>query len=499
MPQQVKSRERVRAHGEVFTNPREVNAMLDMVKQETDRIDSRFLAPACKSGVFPREIAKRLIAGLESEIPDLEERLDHIYKNQLYGIAITELTSLLSRRSLYCSKWPNSTYSVVRFDNPKGNIEYVKMEHTWKNGRCRFCGAAEREYNREEGLEQYAYEFIHLDNPEEVFPMKFDVIIGNPPYQMSDGGNNASAIPIYQKFVHQAKVLNPRFLIMITPSRWVSGGKGLDAFRKEMLNDRHIRKMIDYINAKDCFPQNSVGGGVNYFLWERDYQGDCEITTALGSQKDTRTRPLNEFPTFVRHNKAVSVVHKVLKDKPRTVDSMVSSRNPFGLPTSERGHEKKQQGDLVLISSKGRSFISRSEVEANNTIDSYKVLISRVTYEHAGEPDKEGMLRVLSKIELLEPGEVCTDSYLIVGPFEHRREAELMILYLKSRFARFLISQTLSSINLSKDKFCFVPIIDQCEDLSDENLCARFCLNEDESAYLFSLIRPMSLDGDSNA
>ena len=156
MPQQVKSRERVRAHGEVFTNPREVNAMLDMVKQETDRIDSRFLEPACESGVFPREIAKRLIAGLESEIPDLEERLDHIYKNQLYGIAITELTSLLSRRSLYCSKYSNSNFSVTKFSTAEGNIRFRHSSHTWSDGKCIFCGAAKSEYDRSIELENYA-------------------------------------------------------------------------------------------------------------------------------------------------------------------------------------------------------------------------------------------------------------------------------------------------------------------------------------------------------
>ncbi|NLH90993.1 MAG: restriction endonuclease [Atopobium sp.] len=478
------------SNDEVFTPPELANKMLNLLPQEIwSDPNTTFLDPACKSGVFLREIAKRLIAGLEGEYPDLQERLDHIYKKQIFGIAITELTSLLSRRSLYCSKYPNSKYSVVRFDNVEGNVRFKSIKHTWRDGRCIYCGASEEELDRDDTHESYAYEFIHIDDVRKELPMKFDVIIGNPPYQLNDGGNGASASPIYQKFVKQAKKLNPRYLVMITPSRWFSGGKGLTSFRKDMLSDRRIRKMVDFINAKDCFPQNSVGGGVNYFLWDRDHEGDCEITTVMGQKRDTMTRPLDEFPSFVRYNQAVSIIHKVSDAGMPTFDSLVSSRNPFGLPTSTRGHEKDQKGDLVLVSSKGRSFIARQDVDANDAIDKYKVMISRITYEHAGEPDKEGKLRVLSKIEVLAPGEVCTDSYLMIGPFDNEPVAQNAVRYLRTKFARFLISQTLSSINLNKDKFCFVPQVDLSgEPPSNESLYRMFGLTDEESAIVESLI-----------
>lgn len=481
------------SNDEVFTPPDVANKMLDMLPQELFRDpNTKFLDPACKSGVFLREIAKRLIAGLADKIPDLQERCDWIFKNQLYGIAITELTSLLSRRSVYCSKYSNSPFSITKFDNVEGNIIFHKIKHTWKNKKCIYCGTAENgDLNdiAREGMESHAYEFIHTLHPEDIFKMKFDVIISNPPYQLNDGGNGVSASPIYQYFVEKAKNLNPRYLTMIVPSRWFAGGKGLDKFRKEMLNDRHLVRIVDYINAKDCFPQNSISGGVNYFLWDRDHERDCEFTTVIGEHENTQTRKLNEFPVFVRYNAAVDMIHAIMATDFTPLSTIVSSRNPFGLPTSARGAEKKKAGMLTLVSSKGRGYISSAEVLSNkDIIDKYKIMVSRITYEHAGEPDKEGMFKVLSRVEVLKPGEVCTDSYLIIGSFNTESEAENCADYLKSKFVRFLVSQTMSSINLSKDKFGLIPMRDFSNPVDINLLYKMYNFTKADVEFIDSLI-----------
>jgi site-specific DNA-methyltransferase (adenine-specific) len=326
------------SNDEVFTPPSLVNDILDLLPAELwSNPHAKFLDPVSKSGVFLREMAKRLMLGLETQIPDKQERINHIFSQQLYGIAITDLTALLSRRSVYCSKTANGKYSICEiFDDEQGNIRYKRMKHTWHNGRCAYCGANQSEYDRDETLETYAYNFLHTDKPEKIFNMKFDVIVGNPPYQLSDGGHGTSATPIYHKFVEQAKKLNPKYLSMIIPARWYSGGKGLDSFRKEMLEDDRLRKILDYPEAIDCFPGVQIKGGVCYFLWERDSKGLCEVSTSRkGKIVSVMERPLLEknCETFIRYNEAISILTKVQKFNEKTIEKQVSSMKPFGLRT----------------------------------------------------------------------------------------------------------------------------------------------------------------------
>lgn len=482
------------SNDEVFTPPSVAKAMLDMLPQELfENPDTTFLDPACKSGVFLREIAVRLIEGLAWQIPDLQKRLDHIFHNQLFGIAITELTSLLSRRTLYCSKYPNSEYSVSKFDNAQGNIRYKRINHHWQNGKCVFCGASFSQYERGEDLETHAYEWIHMLKPEEIFNMKFDVIISNPPYQLSDGGQKASATPIYQKFIEKSKLLKPRYMSFIIPARWYSGGRGLDGFRSEMLSDKHIRKLKDFTDSEDCFPGVDIAGGICYFLWDRENEGECEVVTVHNSQEKKSERILNEYPIFIRHAEALSIIKKVSLLNENYYNETVSSQKPFGLRTYVKPNTN---GDITLRYNKGTGpFWRRDVTQALDWIDKWKVIMSYLTYDHAGRADKDGRRRIFSTMEVLPPNSVCTETYIVIDTFDTQNEANNLFNYLKTRFVRFLVAQTTSTQHIAKNNFAFVPKQDFSKPWTDEELYKKYNLTDEEIEFIESMIRPMDLEG----
>lgn len=484
------------SNDEVFTPPEIANKMLDLLPQELfENPDTKFLDPACKSGVFLREIAKRLNKGLEKKIPDLRERVDHIFKNQIYGIAITELTSLLSRRTLYCSKYASGRYSVVKFENVDGNIRYKRIPHTFQKGKCVFCGASEAEYGKEkrgENLETHAYELIHTTRPEEIWNMKFDVIIGNPPYQLSDGGNGASAKPIYHHFVEQAKKLNPRFLTMIIPARWYAGGKGLDEFRTKMLNENKISDLVDYSDSSECFNGVNIAGGVCYFLWQRDYLGECNVyNNKNGLCASKMKRKLGEYDYFIRDNIAYDIIKKINLISKTFMDKVVFSRNYFGIPTTI----KENGGNIRVLTSKGIIQVSENCInDKMNYLNKYKVII---TYAMSGgnKPTSGQNYQILSSLKVLEPNEACSETYLILQVFDDKEKSYNLVSYASTKFFRFLLLQALSSIHITKDKFCFVPIQDFSKPWTDAELYAKYNLTQEEIDFIESMIKPMDLGG----
>jgi site-specific DNA-methyltransferase (adenine-specific) len=494
------------SNDEVFTPPNLVNNILDLLPKELwSNPDTKFLDPVSKSGVFLREIAKRLMTGLEKKIPNKQKRINHIFENQLYGIAITELTALLSRRSVYCSKTANGKYAVCEtFDNEQGNIRYERMQHSWENGKCTHCGASQEVYDRGNEAESYAYNFIHTENPAKLFTnkklkkgqeMKFDVIVGNPPYQLSDAGHGRSASPIYHKFVEQAKKLQPRYLTMIIPARWFAGGKGLDEFRNEMLNDKHIRKLVDFENSNDVFPGVDVAGGICYFLWDKEKTGTCEVTNYINGEPIKSERVLNEFPIFIRHSQALPIIRKVLAKKDnggKNLSSVVSSRKPFGLPTN---YPPKNSGiPCWFIQRIGLKYASEKDVQdENKLLDKWKFLVPKAPIAGQTDFSKPVGFYYDGNTRIAKPGECCTESFIVAGAFKTEKEVLSYRSYIYTKIVRFLLLQTVISQDVSKQNFQFVPDLGKYEGVyKDEMLCKIWGISKEEWKFIDSRIKSVN-------
>ena len=475
---------------EVFTPPDLVDKMLDLFPEEVwhDK-NLKWLDPACKTGVFLRQIAKRLMEGLCDEFPDKAERREHIFKNMLYGVAITDLTALMSRRSLYTSKNAGGDKSIAKFDNENGNIFYDNRPHTYRNGACIYCGNKEGgELDRGGDKERHAYNFIHLTE-EEIKNMKFDVIVGNPPYQLSDGGNGASAAPIYHLFIQQAKRLNPRYMAFIVPSRWFAGGKGLDDFRDEMLHDRHIKAIYDYPDANDCFPGVEIKGGVNYFIWDKKHDGPCEITTIVNNEElPSATRYLDEYDTFIRWNAAIPILRKVQDRHEETLDKKVSSRKPFGLATNFENFDGIDNSDKYKIYANQKTgYVLKTQIsKGHELIDKFKVLMPKATQGSGVYPNA-----ILSGPTIAGPSSVCTETYIVVNVFNSEEEANNFASYVKTRFFRFLVSLKKVTQDSTAKVYAFVPDLSMDRVWTDEKLYERYEITDDERQFIESMIKEM--------
>lgn len=518
------------SNDEVFTPPELANRMLDVLETSWANAHDgesiwqnssvKFLDPFTKSGVFLREITNRLVTGLEREIPDLQSRVNHVLTRQVFGIAVTQLTALLSRRSVYCAKHANGEHSIcTEFPTDQGHIWYERSSHSWVggterqlktdangntfeefiDGRCKYCSAPRKSYDRGDESENYAYAFIHSENPQEFLDnvfgaqMKFDVVIGNPPYQLSGGSGGTSDASIYHLFVQQAKRLEPKFVSMIIPSRWIAGGRGLDDFRQEMLGSGQISTLVDYPNAKDVFPGSPPEGGVGYFLWDRSHKGPTQYSLVRGSETvGPNERNLSEFPIFIRDEKSVRILRKVAAQGEISITEILTADTPFGIATNFRDFATvAKSGDVALHYSdhgrRGVGFLSRSTIKKNaHLIDKWKLLTPKANGIQ-GTPDI-----VLGKPWLVGPGAVCSQTFLAfcVGS---ELEARNLQGYYSTKFFRFMVSLRKITQDALRSTYTWVPIQNFNRSWSDKDLFEKYGLTKVEIEHIESCIREMNL------
>ena len=499
------------SNDEVFTPPEFANRMLDTLADAWANSHGgasiwsdptvRFLDPCTKSGVFLREITSRLNKGLAEQMPDVKKRVAHILTKQVFGIAITNLTSLLARRSLYCSKFAKGKHSVVQsFKSDAGNIWFERTEHTWVDERCKYCRAGQADLDRGDELESHAYAFIHCADIKsrmmELFGanMQFDVIIGNPPYQLDDGGHGASAAPIYHLFVEKALSLDPQFAVFVTPSRWMAGGKGLDKFRQSMLTDQRLRDIVDFPKLYEAFPGVKIRGGTSYFLWQRDFRGPCRFQTIWDGRPigPTVARYLDTYDVLVRRNEAVPILDKIRARSEATLVARVSSGKPFGLRTNFKSKPTNVglKNPVRLFENQRVGFVSRDEIRVNSEwIDRWKVLMTAVQGTSAAIETK-----FLSKPIIAGPGTACTETYLVAGCFDSESDAQRYAAYLRTRFVRFLVSLRKATQHATRDVYAFVPDLPLDEEWTDSKLYRRYRLTPQEIAFIESQVAAHDLE-----
>ena len=441
--------------------------------------EARILEMNSKSGLYPLYMAYSLYAmklpGPEDKLPleQTQALWQEIVEQQIFVLCKTRMAESITRRTLvgYQDWTVNTTYIphlLERMENdPQRLAKKLQRTDTWgKEGQ----------------------------------PMKFDAIVGNPPYQEMDGGGKGySAKPVYNYFVGEAKAIEPHYISMITPSRWFSGGKGLDDFRAEMLQDKHLRKIVDYADNEALFSNVSIVGGVNYFLWDSSYNGDCEVTSIRGENAVTLNRDLSEYDIFIRNNNALQLIRRMEASGDRKMDDVVYPRNVFGISSDLRGQDNKdEKHQLALFSSQksnsmAMSYISGDEVQKQHElIGKYKVIMGKVV-PRGGEVgvDPSVGYRVTSTLQVLSPGSVFTDSYLLLAAFDSKAEAIHFAEYMCLKFPRFLLHETYSSMNISKQNFRFVPFLDYSKEWTDKELFKRYGCNEEEISMIESIIRPM--------
>ena len=448
--------------------------------------DSRVLEINSKSGLYPLFVAYNIYRRRMEEAREKYGDINRAFAQSLWDTTVEQNIFVICKTPMARSI---TRRTLVGFRPTRVNAQYYKdLIDVIKNNPATFVNEV-RDGRR----------FWKANDKDH---MTFNAIVGNPPYQVMDGGGAGySALPVYQDFVNISRVINPQFMSLIIPARWYAGGKGLDNFRDTMLQDRRINLLFDFTESKDCFPSADIAGGICYFLWNRKYKGKCIVTSVSNNERNSNLRDLGEFSTFIRQSEAISIVHKIIDETIITLDNIVYSRKPFGLDNNFVGKQKPYDHCITVYGSQGISYADKDVVSQNTElIDNWKVIASKASAQ-GGRADKDGKRKVIPKIEVLTPNVVCTESYLLLSSFNNEESANNLCKYVKSKFFRFLLSLKVITQNISKDCFRFVPLqdftsksdIDWSKSIGeiDAQLYEKYGLERDEIDFIERMIKPM--------
>ena len=448
--------------------------------------DSRVLEINSKSGLYPLFVAYNIYRRRMEEAREKYGDINRAFAQSLWDTTVEQNIFVICKTPMARSI---TRRTLVGFRPTRVNAQYYKdLIDVIKNNPATFVNEV-RDGRR----------FWKANDKDH---MTFNAIVGNPPYQVMDGGGAGySALPVYQDFVNISRVINPQFMSLIIPARWYAGGKGLDNFRDTMLQDRRINLLFDFTESKDCFPSADIAGGICYFLWNRKYKGKCIVTSVSNNERNSNLRDLGEFSTFIRQSEAISIVHKIIDETIITLDNIVYSRKPFGLDNNFVGKQKPYDHCITVYGSQGISYADKDVVSQNTElIDNWKVIASKASAQ-GGRADKDGKRKVIPKIEVLTPNVVCTESYLLLSSFNNEDSANNLCKYVKSKFFRFLLSLKVITQNISKDCFRFVPLqdftsksdIDWSRSIGeiDAQLYEKYGLERDEIDFIERMIKPM--------
>lgn len=450
----------VRKFGEVFTPNWLANDMIDLIPQESlEDINSTYLEPCCGSGIFLQLLIERLMQTLEKTIPNEIDRINHIIANQLYGVEIQEKNYNLTLLNL---------------------INAVKNIYSKNNKYCNDFELCNNIKNHLYNGDALKFDYWGKND--------FTTIITNPPYhkvakENCQDKNKAFALPFYIEFINLFKTFDTKYIDVVIPSRWMSSGIGTTQFRKDMLNDKHIKILHDYINGKDCFPSVEIKGGVCYFIRDINYDGNCQFYSHINNQITMEKRPLQYDNFCIRYNGTISILDKVAQLKEEKLSKTVLPLSIFSFPTNFKNYQHNEfDNSIQIYGNKFIGYIDSKQLKTGHKyVDKFKVLLP----EAIGKGGFDDKLKPI----IIEPNSCCTGTYVVLGSFDTYEEAKNMVSYINTKFFKFLLALAKNTQHATAAAYSFIPFQDFSKSWEDNELYQKYNLSEQEIKYIEEKIK----------